>query len=31
VDLHDVNWRKTSQLNAERGKAPILEANLRSN
>ncbi len=31
VDLHDVNWRKTSQLNAERGKAPVLEANLRSN
>jgi hypothetical protein len=31
VDLHDVNWRKTSQLNAQRGKAPILEASLRSN
>lgn len=31
VELHDVNWRKTSQLNAERGKAPILEASLRSN
>jgi hypothetical protein len=30
VDVHDVNWRKTSQLNAERGKAPILQANLRS-
>jgi hypothetical protein len=30
VGVHDVNWRKTSQLNAERGKAPILQANLRS-
>jgi hypothetical protein len=30
VDVHEINWRKTSQLNAERGKAPILEANLRS-
>jgi hypothetical protein len=30
VDLQDVNWRKTSQLNAERGRAPILQANLRS-
>ena len=30
VDVHDINWRKTSQLNAERGKAPILQANLRS-
>jgi hypothetical protein len=30
VKLHDVNWRKTSRLNAERGKAPTLEANLRS-
>jgi hypothetical protein len=30
VKLHDVNWRKTSQLNTKRGKAPILEANLRS-
>jgi hypothetical protein len=29
VDVHDVNWRKTSQLNAARGKAPILEASLR--
>lgn len=29
VDVHDVNWRKTSQLNADRGKAPILEASLR--
>jgi hypothetical protein len=29
VDVHDVNWRKTSQLNAGRGKAPILEASLR--
>jgi len=26
-----VNWRKTSQLNAERGTAPILQASLRSN
>lgn len=31
VELCDVNWRKTSQLNAERAKAPILEASLRSN
>jgi hypothetical protein len=31
VELRDVNWRKTSQLNAERAKAPILEATLRSN
>jgi hypothetical protein len=32
VDLHDVNWRKTSELNAGRGKAePLLEAKLRSN
>ncbi len=31
VDLRDVNWRRTSQLNAERGKAPVLEASLRSN
>lgn len=31
VELRDVNWRKTSQLNAERGKASILEASLRSN
>lgn len=31
VQLRDVNWRKTSQLNAERGKAPIMEASLRSN
>jgi len=31
VELHDVNWRKTSQLNAERGTAPILQASLRSN
>jgi hypothetical protein len=31
VELRDVNWRKTSQLNAERGKAPILQASLRSN
>ena len=31
VKLRDVNWRKTSQLNAERGKAPIMEASLRSN
>jgi hypothetical protein len=31
VDLRDVNWRGTSQLNAERGKAPILETSLRSN
>jgi len=30
VEVRDVNWRKTSQLNAERGKAPILQANLRS-
>ena len=30
VDVHDVNWRETSQLNAERGRAPILQANLRS-
>ena len=30
VDLQDVNWRKTSQLNAERGRAAILQANLRS-
>jgi hypothetical protein len=30
VGVHDVNWRKTSQLNAERGKAPILQANLQS-
>jgi hypothetical protein len=30
VGVHDVNWRKTSQLNAERGNAPILQANLRS-
>jgi hypothetical protein len=30
VELHDVNWRKSSQLNAERRKAPILQANLRS-
>jgi len=31
VELRDVNWRKTSQLNAERGTAPILQASLRSN
>lgn len=31
VQLREVNWRKTSQLNAERGKASILEASLRSN
>jgi hypothetical protein len=31
VGLRDVNWRRTSQLNAERGKAPVLEASLRSN
>jgi hypothetical protein len=31
VELSDVNWRKTSQLNAERGTAPILQASLRSN
>jgi hypothetical protein len=31
VELRDVNWRKTSQLNAERGKASIMEASLRSN
>jgi hypothetical protein len=31
VELRDVNWRKTSQLNAERAKAPILEASLRTN
>ena len=31
VQLRDVNWRKTSQLNAERGTAPIMEASLRSN
>jgi hypothetical protein len=31
VELREVNWRKTSQLNAERGKAPIMEASLRSN
>lgn len=31
VELSDVNWRKTSRLNAERAKAPILEASLRSN
>jgi hypothetical protein len=31
VELRDVNWRKTSQLNAARGKAPIMEASLRSN
>ena len=30
VEVRDVNWRKTSQLNAKRGKAPILQANLRS-
>ena len=30
VEVRDVNWRKTSQLNAERGKARILQANLRS-
>jgi hypothetical protein len=30
VDVHDVNWRKTSELNAERGKTPILEANSQS-
>ena len=30
VEVRDVNWRKTSQLNAGRGKAPILQANLRS-
>jgi len=29
VELRDVNWRKTSQLNTERKKASILEANLR--
>jgi hypothetical protein len=27
VDVHDVDWRKTSQLNAKREKMPILEAN----
>lgn len=31
VELRDVNWRMTSQLNAERAKSPILEASLRSN
>ena len=31
VELRDVNWRKTSQLNSARVKAPILEASLRSN
>jgi len=31
VELRDVNWRKTSELNAERAKAPILEASLRAN
>jgi hypothetical protein len=31
VELREVNWRKTSQLNAERAKAPILEASLRAN
>jgi hypothetical protein len=31
VGLRDVNWRRTSQLNAQRGKAPVLEASLRSN
>jgi len=30
VKLRDVNWRKTSQLNSERGKASTLEVNLRS-
>jgi hypothetical protein len=29
VELRDVNWRKTSQLNTERKKASILEGNLR--
>jgi hypothetical protein len=31
VDVHDVDWRKTSQLNAKREKMPILEANSLSN
>jgi hypothetical protein len=31
VELRDVNWRKTSELNAERAKAPIMEASLRAN
>jgi len=30
VELHDVNWRTTSQLNTKQGEAPILGANLRS-
>lgn len=30
VKVRDVNWRKTSQINAARRMAPILEANLRS-
>jgi len=31
VELRDVDWRRTSQLNAARAKAPILEASLRAN
>jgi hypothetical protein len=30
VDVHEVDWRKTSQLNAQREKAPILEATLQA-
>ncbi len=31
VDVHDVDWRKTSQLNAQREKTPILQANSQAN